>query len=116
MSKSFKFLSAWLWLLSFTFSTMAYATQFADEGETMRLHWKTNLIPIAFSTSLTKQNPYINPASDVLGAVEKSLETWENAANINFQVSWTDKQPIGASAKADDGVRLVTIAQTPDNL
>jgi hypothetical protein len=34
MSKSFKFLVAWLWLLSFTFSTMAYATQFADEGET----------------------------------------------------------------------------------
>ncbi|MBA3784459.1 MAG: matrixin family metalloprotease, partial [Acidobacteria bacterium] len=95
---------------------MAYATQFADEGETRRLHWKTNLIPIAFSTTLTRQNPYINPASDVLGAVEKSLETWEKAANIKFQVSWTDKQTISPSGKSGDGVSLITIAQTPENL
>jgi hypothetical protein len=116
MSKAFKFLLGWLWLLSFTFSTMAYATQFADEGEAMRLRWKTKIISIAFSTSLTKQNPYINPVSDVLGAVEKSLETWENAANIKFQVSWTDKQTISPSGKSGDGVSLITIAQTPENL
>ncbi len=116
MSKSFKFLLVWLWLLSFTISTMAYATQFAGDGENMRLHWKTSLIPIAFSTSITKQNPHINPVSDVLGAVEKSLATWEKAANIKFQVSWTDKQTISPSGKSGDGVSLITIAQTPENL
>ena len=103
-------------LLSFSLQAMAYATQFADSGETMRLHWKTNTIPIAFSTSLTKPNPYIKPDSDIQGAIERSLETWEKAANIKFQVSWTDKQTVSPTGKSGDNVSLVTIAQTPENL
>ncbi len=116
MSKLFKVLLVGLWLSSLFFQAQAYTTQFADEGETARLHWKTSLIPVAFSTSLTRQNPYIKPDSDVLGAIERSLKTWEKAADINFQVSWTDKQTISPSGKSGDGTSLITIAQTPENL
>ena len=116
MSKLFKFFYVWLLLLSFSLQAAAYSTQFADGGETLRLQWKTNHIPIAFSTSLTKPNPYIKPDSDIEGAIERSLENWEKAANIKFQVSWTDKQTVSPTGKFGDGVSLVTIAQTPENL
>ena len=94
----------------------AYETQFADEAGTLRLRWKTNVIPIAFSTSLTKQSPFVRPDSDITGAIERSLKTWERAADVKFQVSWTDKQTVSPSGKFGDGVSLVTIAQTPENL
>ena len=97
-------------------SSAAYSTQFADNGETLRLHWKSNTIPIAFSNSLIKPNSYIKPDSDIEGAIQRSLENWEKAANIKFQVSWTDKQTISPSGKSGDGVSLITIAQTPENL
>lgn len=116
MFKTFKVFSVWLLLLSFSLQTAAYETQFADSGETVRLHWNTKLIPIAFSTSLTKPNSFIKPDSDVQGAIERSLDAWEKAANIKFQVSWTDKQSVSPTGKSGDGASLVTIAQTPENL
>lgn len=116
MSKSLRILLIWLLLLSSSWQAMAYAVQFADEGETIRLHWKTNLIPITFSTSLTEKNSSFRSDSDVMGAVERSLATWEKAADIKFQTSWTDKQTISPAGKSGNGVNLVTIGQTPENL
>ncbi len=116
MSKTLKFLSICLLLLNLTGNSFGYTTQFADTGETLRLHWKTGVIPIAFSTSLLKSNSYIKPDSDVEGAIRRSLDTWEQASNVKFQISWTDKQTISPSGKAGDGVNLVTIAATPENI
>lgn len=116
MSKSFRILLVLSLLVSSFWQTMGYTTQFADAGETMRLHWKTNTIPIALSTSLTKPNPYIKADSDIISAIENSLAAWEQAADIKFQVTWTDKQTISPVGKFGDGVSLITIAQTPENL
>ncbi len=116
MSKPFKiFLVLWL-LLNFSFSTAAYTTQFADEGEPVRLHWKIGTIPIALSTSLAKQNPNIKADSDVLGAIQRSLETWEKVADIKFEIILSDKQSVSPSGKIGDGISLITIAQTAENL
>lgn len=116
MAKALKFFSVWLLLLGLAAQPMAYATQFADGGETLRLHWNARVIPIAFSTSLTKTNPYIKPDSDIAGAIERSLATWEKAANVKFQVSWTDKQSVSPNGKSGDTVSLVTVAQTTENI
>ena len=116
MYKILKILAVLLLLSSFSRSTMAYTTQFADDGETKRLHWKGEVIPIALSTSLTKQNLTIKADSDVLGAVQRSLETWEKVANVKFEVTTSDKQSVSPSGKFGDGVSLITIAQTTDNL
>lgn len=116
MSKLAKILLVWLLVVSSTWQAMAYATQFTDDSQTLRLRWKTNLIPIVLSTSLTKSNPYIKPDTDVTGAIERSLAAWEKSADIKFQVSWTDKQTVSPSGKSGDGVSLVTIAPTPENL
>lgn len=117
MYKILKIFLVLLLLSSFSLSTPAYTTQFADEGETKRLHWKNGIIPIALSSSLTKENLNIKADSDVLGAVRRSLETWEQVANIKFEVTAAaDKQSVSPSGKFGDGVSLITIAQTTDNL
>jgi len=116
MSKSIRLLLVCLLLVSSSWQATAYTAQFADEGETMRLHWRTNIIPITFSTSLVKQHPYIKPDSDIGGAIRRSLETWENTSNVKFHVSWTNEQTVSPSGKSGDGVSLVTIAQVPENL
>lgn len=116
MSKPFVILLTWLLLLTVTVQASAYAAQFADDGETVRLHWKTKVIPITFSTSLTAPNPSFRAESDVKGAIERSLATWERAADIKFQIAWTDKQTVSPSGKSGDGTSLVTVAQTPENL
>jgi hypothetical protein len=116
MSKILKIFLVLLLLSSFSLSTMAYTTQFADEGETKRLHWKNGIIPIALSSSLTKENLNVKADSDVLGAVRRSLATWETVANVKFEVTIADKQSVSPSGKFGDGVSLITIAQTTDNL
>ncbi|MDQ3181419.1 MAG: matrixin family metalloprotease [Acidobacteriota bacterium] len=102
--------------MRFSFSTAAYTTQFADEGETIRLHWRSGTIPIALSTSLARQNLNIKADSDVLGAIQRSLETWEKVADIKFEIVLTDKQSVSPSGKIGDGISLITIAQTSENL
>ena len=116
MSNLFKICLVLLLLLNFSFSTAAYTMQFADEGETLRLHWKNGAIPIVISTSLAKQNLNIRADSDVLGAIQRSLETWEKVADIKFDLTVSDKQSVSPSGKSGDGISLITIAQTPENL
>lgn len=103
-------------LLIFTSAAMAYTPQFVGEDGNLRIQWKNPVIRIALSNSLIKPNPYIRPNSDVTGAIQRSLETWENAANIKFQTIWTDRQSLSPAGNSGDGVSLITIAQTPENL
>jgi hypothetical protein len=117
MSKPIKLFLVLFMLLSFNLSAMgSYGIQFADASKTIRLHWKKSKITIALSTSLSMQNPSIMPQSDVEGAVRRSLEAWEQASNIKFEIISTDKQTISPSGNFGDGVSLITIAQTPENL
>lgn len=94
----------------------AYSPLYAGEKSNIKLRWKTNIIPVSFSNSLLKSNPNIRPDSDVTGAVKRSLETWEKAANVVFETTWTDKQSVSMLGNAGDGVSLITIAQTSENL
>jgi hypothetical protein len=117
MPKLINFFLVLFALLSFNLAAAAsYGLQFADSSRTVRLHWKKNRIPVALSTSLTLQNPGIMPQSDVEGAVRRSLETWEQITNIKFEIVSTDKQTVSPSGNFGDGVSLITIAQTPENL
>lgn len=103
-------------LLSLNFSAAAYALQFADDAKTIRLHWKKGKIPIAISNSLSLPSPNILPQSDIEGAVRRSLETWEQVADIKFEMIRTDKQTVSPAGNFGDGISLITIAQTPENL
>jgi predicted Zn-dependent protease len=108
-------LAALLIFASFAVSR-AYEPQFADAGGKIPLRWKSGAtITLAVSNSL-KQAPNIKPGSDVSGAIERSLATWEQASNIKFNLIWTDKTGINAANSEGDGTSLLTIASAPENL
>ncbi len=116
MLKAIKIFLVLLALLSFNFSATAYSLQFADASKTLHLRWRKNKIPVALSNSFTQQSSNILPQSDVEGAVRRSLNAWEQAADIKFELVSTDKQTVSPAGNSGDGVSLITIAQTPENL
>ena len=116
MTRLAKYLSVLTALLFFTVTAAADAPQFAEAAKTNELRWRKVTIPVSFSNSLLRSNPAIRPDSDIQGAIRRSLDAWEAVANIEFQVTWTDKLSISAAGNAGDGTSLVTIAQTPENL
>jgi hypothetical protein len=68
------------------------------------------------SSSLIKANFSIKDGSDVAGVIRRSLKTWENAAAIEFEEISSDKQTVSPTGNFGDGVSLITIAQTSENL
>lgn len=112
--KSLKFVA--IWLILFAVSAAAFTPQFADETKLVRLRWKNPVIRIALSTSLTKQNSNFKPDTDVAGAIKRSLKTWEEIANVEFQTVWTERQTVSPSGNAGDGFSLLTIGKTNENL
>jgi hypothetical protein len=101
-------------LLLIASAAAAYTPQFADN--LFPLRWKNPVVRIALSNSLLKQNVNVKADSDVRGAVERSLRSWEQVSGIKFETVWTDKQSVSAAGNAGDGASLITIAQTPENL
>jgi hypothetical protein len=103
-------------LLAVAVSASARAISRPDEPQKATVRWKKPVIPVSFSSSLLKPNPAVRSGSDVLGALRRSLETWERAVDIKFQEVWSDRVSVSPAGVAGDGISLVTIAQTPENL
>lgn len=80
-----------------------------------QVKWPTKEIQISLSTSLTAFSPAIKTDSDVLGAVRRALASWSQAANVKF-VEVNSKLQSVSPVNAGDGVSLITIAATNENL
>ncbi len=94
----------------------SYVPAFMQRPDQQDLRWKGRQIRVSLSSSLTQASFNIKADSDVLGAVMRSLRTWEDAADIEFITEISEKQGISASGDVGDGVSLITIAQTPENV
>ena len=70
---------------------------------------------MALSTSLSSASPAIKPDSDVLGAVRRALASWARVTNIKF-VEFNSMSSRLVPTAGGDGVNLITIAATGDNL
>jgi Matrixin len=116
MNKLLKSVLVFTLLLSLAVSATAYVPQYSEEKNSLKLRWKSNLIKIALSNSLLKSTPNLNPDSDIYGAIKRSLESWEKVADLKFEIIWTDKQSVSPNGNFGDGISLITIAQTPENL
>lgn len=81
----------------------------------VRIKWTTRTIKIAVSTSLTSSAPGMAPDSDVAGALQRALRTWSTASNVRF-VPVSSKLQSVSPAGEGDGVSLITIAPTSENL
>jgi hypothetical protein len=102
--------------ISFTAAFGNAVTVGAGRTEFQRLRWKGQPIRIAVSNSLTRPGPNIKSDSDVLGALRHSVQAWSDVADIEIQAEISDKQSVSPAGVAGDGVSLITIAQTPDNV
>jgi hypothetical protein len=103
-------------ILAVTAATWANSVSFSGEqAPPENLRWRRQVIQIAVSSSLKANIANIKADSDIAGALRRSLDAWQNAANLEFQLTNSDKQNVSPSA-AGDGVSLITIAATPENL
>lgn len=103
-------------LLIFATPVRPYALQFRDAGTSVQIKWPASTINIAFSSSLSAPQPNIKPGSDVVGALRRALAHWSDAANIRFIESASNAQSISPAGTSGDGVSLITIAHTTDNV
>lgn len=92
------------------------STPAAGQPETEALRWKRSVIRISVSSSLVQPSTNIKVNSDVLGALSRSLEAWSNAAGIEFRLEVSDRQNVSPHGQKGDGVSLITIAQSPENV
>lgn len=96
------------------------ATAFADpavaDNTELSLHWRSRTIRIAVSSSLTGANPNIKTGTNVSEVIRRSLSTWEDVSFIKFVSSASDRQNVSPPGISGDGISLITIAQTPENL
>ncbi|MBK8466980.1 MAG: matrixin family metalloprotease [Chloracidobacterium sp.] len=85
-------------------------------SDLQRLRWKSKTVKIAISSSLTRTSSNIKYDSDVAGAIRRSLKAWTSAANVDLQIEFSDKQSVSLGGAAGDGISLITIAQSPENV
>lgn len=94
----------------------SYALQFRDAATSVQIRWPSNAVTLAFSSSLSAPQANIKPGSDVVGALRRALAHWSDAANIRFVETASNAQSISHAGTSGDGVSLITIAHTPDNI
>jgi hypothetical protein len=102
-------------ILAFVTSSQPSSFDLPAAAQERQIKWPSRSIQIALSTSLTSPSPAIKPDSDVLGAVHRALTSWSHAANIKF-VEVPSKGQSVSPTSGGDGVSLITIAATDDNL
>jgi hypothetical protein len=101
----------------FSTSTFGNAITFVPgRSDSQRLRWKGQAVKISISSSLTRPSSNIKSDSDVLGALRRSIQAWSDAADIDIQTELSDKQSVSPAGVAGDGISLITIAQSPENV
>ncbi len=97
-------------------SAFASYTVVPGRSEPQQLRWKDGLVRIAISNSLSEENGAIKNGSDIAVAIRNSLLLWENAADIKFTIEATDARNVSPSGVAGDGISLITVAASPENV
>ncbi len=105
-------------LLSFGFySAEAGVVQsLATTTRAQKLRWNDHLIRISVSRSVLDGATNVKYGSDVEGALKRSFEAWEQVADISFVEEPSDELSLSPTGVAGDGVSLITIAATPENV
>lgn len=99
-----------------TFASASSIIPAQGKAEPQGLRWRENTVKLSISTSLIQAGPNIKTDSDVLGAVKRAAAAWERAADIRLEIDITDLGSVSPSGVAGDGVSIITIAQTPENV
>jgi hypothetical protein len=79
------------------------------------LRWPKGPIKIAISTSLSFGNG-VRAGSSANEAFLRSLQKWEEVANIDFEIVSTEATAISPAGAYGDGISIVTIGGDPENI
>lgn len=93
----------------------SFVPSMGGKGEPQGLRWRDRLMRVAISSSVVSPNPNIKSDSDVIGAIRRSIATWESAADIKIELDFTERATVSPAGIVGDGVSLITIAATPEN-
>ena len=104
-------------LISVAASSMfANTVLLAGDASVSNLRWKAGPIRIAVSSSLLRDGANIKHDSDIAGAIKRSIETWSRVANVELRQVSSDKLSASPAGVSGDGISLITIAQTTENV
>src|SRR5687768_9301464 len=116
MPRPTKIVSAFALVLVQVCSLFAGSVSAAPEIVEPPLKWRSRVITIALSTSLQRPAPNVKYGSDILAAVRRSMKVWEDAAAVEFREVISEKQNVSQPGAAGDGISLITIAPTAENV
>lgn len=80
-----------------------------------QIKWPRGTIRVSLSTSLSAPGAASKSDSDVVGVVHRALHSWSKVAQVTFVAVGSQIQSI-SPVNEGDGVSLITIAETPENL
>lgn len=103
-------------MFSFATPVRPYTLQYTDSTNKTQIKWPNNRVNLTFSSSLLVPPSNVKAGSDVIGALRRALASWSEAADIEFKESWSKEQSISAAGSRGDGISLITIADTPENI
>ncbi len=116
--RGWRHITAFALVLGMTASTAfgSYTAAVPGQAEPAGLKWRQGSIKLSISRSVVEPNSNIKYDSDVMGAIQRSISAWQQAAEIKIEYDISDRASVSPSGFAGDGVSLLTIAQTPENL
>lgn len=99
--------------MAFAGDVMASSVE-AEAAKDVR--WRGRVIRLGISTSFFSENAAIKTGSDIRGALARSIESWEKAANVRFEVFDSSKLNVSPGGNSGDGINLLTIAGSAENI
>src|SRR5437764_15201778 len=81
-----------------------------------KYRWRKGTITISVSTSLTSNVANLAPNADVSGAIDRSISSWQQAAAVSIRRVSSPEQNASPTGNQGDGISLLTIAATPENV
>jgi predicted Zn-dependent protease len=103
-------------LLFLSISSLGNVNQIGDSQSGVPIRWKSGKIRIALSESLKLRLTSGAVDLSFVNAIKRSLRTWEAAGEIEFVESWSSEVSASRNGKPGDGINLITIAPTSENL
>jgi Carboxypeptidase regulatory-like domain/Matrixin len=86
------------------------------EASAYKYRWRKGVITVSVSSSITSNTANIAAGADALATIDRSLAAWQQVANIALKKATTAEQNISAAGAQGDGISLITMAATPENL
>jgi len=105
-----------LTLLLLAATVYPYSLRYVAGKDDAALKWRDARIELRVSRSLLANVPDIRDREETLSAIRRAAGLWEEAAAVEFRIGITEIESVSPPGKTGDGVSVITIAQTPENL